>query len=127
MIDRRQIPSRIRWLLPALGFVLLFGHVCDARSYLEWLLPSHQDDHHHGSQQHSSADRHTPDVQIACDAVDAVSNTGCAPMDPRVDLATGVSAGDPDAARLVASPRPEVVTTLPTRPPLFLLHAALLI
>src|SRR5215475_6957239 len=118
MIHQQRIPSPARWLFFGFAFVLLFGHVCDTGSYVEWLLPAHQDDH-----QHSSADHHAPDLQIGCDAVDAVSNTGSVPMDPRVDVVAVVMfASDPDAARLVASPRPEVVTKLPTRPPLFLLH-----
>jgi hypothetical protein len=122
MLRRQRTPSRFRWIFPALAFVLLFGHICDAGSSIELLVSSHQDDHHH-----DSADHHTRDIQIGCGAVDAISNTDCAQTGPRVDLAVRVPSDDPDVARLIVWPRHEIVTKLRSRPPLFLLHAALLI
>jgi hypothetical protein len=111
----------------ALALLMVLGHACELPIGLTG--PAHA---HHGHAQDASdhhaqdaSDHHTADSQFECDAVLAVqtsTHVSC------VDLAV-----HPGRPLVLASVATHVVTAVPRsfaihqRPPLFLLHASLLI
>ena len=108
-----------RWLAPMLGFLLVLGHACELPAVADLLTHAAEDVHH-------TADDHTDESLITCDAVavGVPSSTGSLHLGLGLDLAEMVA-----VARLV--PAPLIVSSRndsdrpPNRPPLFLLHASL--
>ena len=113
MITRRHRRAAGRWLLPLLVVLLMLGHVCDLSALA--VLDAHH--HAHGD----------GDAQLgSCEAMPAASSTGQARACPAPIVAVAPPVVDEAPARTDASvveARPGVID----RPPLFLLHAALLI
>jgi hypothetical protein len=107
-----------RWLLPVLVLLLVLGHVCELPAYAGLLSHAAHDAHH--------ADHHADQLEMSCDAVDAVSNTSSLHTE---HVAEVVHAG----SELVPAPIQRVgwpveCSTIPrSRPLLFLLYASLLI
>ncbi len=121
-----RIVGRLRG--PRLFFLLLVmllvtGHVCDLTAYVERVAPLHEAEHsHHPGEGHGSEEL------TSCDAVDAIpSSPNC------IEFGTGpdvlVAALDTVVEPTVRSAGQclESGATIPNRPPLFLLHASLLI
>lgn len=110
-----------RWLLSALVLLLVLGHVCELPAYAGTLsqpgAEAHHGDHHAG--------HHANPSQISCEVIDAVANTGPSQA-AYVDLT-----GPASVATLAPNERPSAPAkhsdVLRSRPPLFVLHAALLI
>jgi hypothetical protein len=113
-----------RWLLPLLALLLVLGHACELPAYADMGITPHLTE----GTGHDAAD-HGHEPQISCDPVDILASTG--------SVQVGQAGPDLGAAHVVpvASARPlrvvtaslEGSTRLPSRPPLFLLHASLLI
>ena len=123
MIRRNRLLPIPRWLLPLLVLFLVFGHVCELPAYADLAISSHltSDGHQH------AADHHTGTSQISCEAVDILSNTGHVQVGPSLDVAEALPpVASPVPARFVASSLDDS-KRLPSRPPLFLLYASLLI
>ena len=125
-MPRRPGPPLLRSLLPLLVLALVLGHACDAPAFAP-LAPSSQagGDHGHAEAHHT----HGPgpgEPRIVCQAVDALSSTGLAPVGAGPALAAAPLPTPRDPLRPVSSPR-EALERRPDRPPLFLLHASLLI
>ena len=74
---------------------------------------------------HSEQDHHT-DAQILCDAVDVLSNTGPGRIDGGLDVLQPLPMASPAPLRLVTS-LVQDSNAAPSRPPLFLLYASLLV
>ena len=122
MIHRNLLVPLPRWLLPLLVLFLVLGHVCELPAYATLAVSSHPtgDDHRH------AADHHTDTTQISCDAVDVLSSTGSAHGRPSLDVTEALPVASPVPVRFVTSSLNDS-KRLPSRPPLFLLYASLLI
>jgi hypothetical protein len=121
MARRTRFTSCPRWLLPLLVLFLVLGHVCELPTYSHLVMSSHGAE---GAAGHSGHDH--PDPQISCDAIDVVSNTGPVHVGPNVGVMEMPRPASPAPLRLVTS-LVEDSRGLPSRPPLFLLYASLLI
>ena len=106
-----------RWLAPMLVFLLVLGHACELPAVADFLSHTAEDLHH-------SADDHTDESLISCDAVALPSNTGSLHGVLGPDLADVVGVAHPVPARLMVSSRDDS-DRAPRRPPLFLLYASL--
>jgi hypothetical protein len=122
MIRRNRLLPIPRWLLPLLVLFLVFGHVCELPAYADLAISSHLtgDGHQH------AADHHTDTSQISCEAIDILSNTGHVQVGPSLDVAEALPVAGPVPVRFVASSLDDSKRR-PSRPPLFLLYASLLI
>jgi len=105
-------PAR-RWLLSLLVVLLVLGHVCDLSAFADL------DAHHH-------TDGSTDQQLSSCDAMPAAASAGETRTGSMPDVAVALTVIDEAPAHRVAS-IVERRTILVDRPPLFLLHAALLI
>ena len=120
----RRVPAA-RWLLSFLVVMLVLGHVCELPAYVE--LASH----HHSAE--GNAHEHSPegpaDEQLSsCDAVTATSNSGHYQVHYQVWTGLDMAVALPviDAAPVGRTLQSvEDPARLPSRLPLFLLHAAL--
>jgi hypothetical protein len=102
-----------RWLLAILVVILVLGHVCELPAYVE--LASH----------HSAEDK-ADDQLSSCDAVASTSSSGHSQVSTGFDVAPALQLVD--AAPMRRTPQSfEDPANLPSRLPLFLLHASLLI
>ena len=113
MTTRRHRHAAGRWLLPLLVVLLMLGHVCDLSALAA--LDAHHQTHGDGHAQLGS-----------CEAMPAASSTGQARVCPAPIVAVALPVVDETPVRTGASvveARPAIIG----RPPLFLLHAALLI
>ena len=107
------------WLVATLVTLLVLGHACE--------LPAFADLATHATESaHQSTDHHSDETRIECDAVGVPSSSVCFRMGPGLDSVGMVAAAGPVALRPVAAVPPDS-TRLSCRPPLFLLHASLLI
>jgi len=110
-IDR--LPAT-RWLLAILVMILVLGHVCELPAYVELVS-------------HHSADGNADEQQLSsCDAVTVASSAGHSQVWTGLDMAVFLPAIDvwPVGRTLQSFDDP---AKLPSRLPLFLLHASLLI
>jgi hypothetical protein len=108
-----------RWLVPMLAFLLVLGHACELPAFADLVLHATEDAHH-------SADNHSDEDLISCDAVGLPSSTGYLQVAPSLDPAVALPVARQFPARLIIS-SPENANRPPSRPPLFLLYASLLI
>lgn len=122
MIHRNRLLPIPRWLLPILVLFLVLGHVCELPAYADLAISSHPagDDHRH------AAAHHTDTSQISCDAVDVLSNTGSVHAGYSLDVAEAHPVASSVPVRFATSSLDDS-KRLPSRPPLFLLYASLLI
>jgi hypothetical protein len=109
----RSVP---RWLVVILGVLLALGHACELPTLAAAVSHAAEDDHHHGDE-----------ALITCDAVGVPSSAGSVHAD-------GAALGPAEilAAVVPVPSRPgrasaAVAERVRSRPPLFLLHASLLI
>ena len=123
MTHRNVLVPIPRWLFPLLVLFLVLGHVCELPAYADLAVSSHPtgDDHRHAGDHHD-----TDTAQISCDAVDVLSSTGSAHGRPSLDVTEALPVASPVPVRFVTSSLDDS-KRLPSRPPLFLLYASLLI
>jgi hypothetical protein len=121
MFHRDSAQSAPRWLLTIMVALLVFGHVCELPAYAGLVIPPH-------STEGRSADGHGHEPEMSCDPVDAVSNTTpVQAVGPVLTFAHALPATSPVLGSLVTRSSIERSTRLPSRPPLFVLYASLLI
>lgn len=111
-----------RWVLPVLVVLLILGHACELPAYADVLASSHTAEESH----HSSDGHHAGEQAISCDAIGVTSNAGQPQVGAALEISVMPEAIDPTPARVVARTF-EGPAKLTGRPPLFLLHASLLI
>jgi hypothetical protein len=109
-----RFPGRSTWALVAIAIVMLLGHIC--------ALPFHA---------HAGVFTAHHDHESAPPGDDSVHTASCEAVEtsPSIDIPNAVEAA-PQLATGSAVPQPAVAVAVPTpaaSPPLFLLHAALLI
>ena len=107
------------WLVAVLVSLLVLGHACELPALADLAMPATESTHHH------EADHHSDENQIVCDAV-GVPNTVLSRVGAGLDAVGAFSVACPVPSRLVGA-APRGSARLPSRPPLFLLHASLLI
>lgn len=108
-----------RWLVPTLAFLLVLGHACELPAFADLVSHAAEDAHH-------SADHHADEDVISCDAVGLPSSTGYLQVGPSIEVAVALPVARSVPVRLIIS-LPEDSKRLPSRLPLFLLYASLLI
>jgi hypothetical protein len=122
MLHKFSCRSVRRWLLTIMAMLLVVGHVCELTAYASLVLPeqAHED---------RSTDGHGHESEIACDPVDAVSNSTSPvqAMVPVLDTPEVLSVASSVPGWLVPPSSIDNSTRLPSRPPLFVLYASLLI
>lgn len=119
MVCSYRLASVPRWLVPLLAFLFVLGHTCELPAFADLVSHSGDDAHH-------SAHSHADEDEISCDAVGLPSSTGYLQVGPSLDVAAGLPVARPASVRLIIS-SPEESNRPPSRPPLFLLYASLLI
>jgi hypothetical protein len=107
------------WLVAILVSLLVLGHACELPALADLAVAATESTHHH------ETDHHSDDSQIVCDAV-GIPNTVYSHVGPGLEALGAISVACPVPVRLVGS-APQGSTRLPSRLPLFLLHASLLI
>jgi hypothetical protein len=107
------------WLVAILVSLLVLGHACELPVLTDLATHTTESAHH-------STDHHSDENLIACDAVGVPSNTACFQMGPGLDVVGMATAASPVPLRLATAAPPDSIR-LSCRPPLFLLHASLLI
>jgi hypothetical protein len=100
---------------------LALGHACEWPADAAQALVAHTTEHP-GHQRHDRA----VDSGISCGAPDVLPNTVWLPAGPGLDVAGVLLLETPVPARWIAPSREESIRPA-GRPPLFLLHASLLI
>jgi hypothetical protein len=101
--------------------LLVLGHVCELPVYAGLVIEAH-------ATEGRSAEGHGHEPEMACDPIDAVSNTTPVQViGPVLWFAQALPATSPVLGWLVTSSSIERSTRLPSRPPLFVLYASLLI
>ena len=101
---------------------LVLGHVCELPAYAALVIPAH-------ATEDVSADGHEHEAELSCDPVDAVSNTTSLvqvtgpllEVTQALPVVSSVPGWLATPSSIGSSPR------LPSRPPLFVLYASLLI
>ena len=101
---------------------LVLGHVCELPAYADVLFPLN-------STEDASADGHEHEAELSCDPVDAVSNTTSLVQvrGPLVEASQTLPVVSSVPGWLATPSSIESFTRLPSRPPLFVLYASLLI
>ena len=100
---------------------LVLGHVCELPAYADLVIPAH-------ATEDPSADGHGHEAELSCDPVDAVSNTTPVQVrGPLLEVAQALPVVSSVLGWLVTPSSIERSTRLPSRPPLFVLYASLLI
>lgn len=108
-----------RWFVSILVSLLVLGHACELPAFTDLVAPATTFTHGH------EMDHHAGKSQIACDAV-SVANTAHAQAGPSSDALMAISIPSPAPVR-PGGGAPSVSSRPASRPPLFLLHASLLI
>jgi hypothetical protein len=123
MIDFEERSSARRWVFPLLVLFLVLGHVCDLPAYADAISTAHtaEESHHH-----SGGGHHGDEQALSCDPTSATSSPGQPQVAAAPELSVASPVNDPVPARMVARSF-EGPAKFAVRPPLFLLHASLLI
>jgi len=123
MMQRRFLALALRWLLPFLTLLLIVGHVCDLLEYADRVTPPNLN-----PGLGYAAEGHEHEHEISCDAVEALPSSAAAYSAPYVEASQAVHAGlEPSSPIQIAPTLLQDAKWRPSRPPLFLLHASLLI
>ena len=109
------------WFLPILVALLVVGHVCDVTAYAATPVSSHA-----AESSHHSADGHRGEQLASCDVVNATSSPSYSHLYTGLELSLGFTAIKSPPARMAAWSFGDPAR-LRIRPPLYLLHASLLI
>lgn len=115
----RFVPAP-RWLLPLLALLLVLGHACELPVYADLVISPHPAE----GAGHAHDRAHEP--QMSCDPIDVLASTGSLHASPDLSAAQVVPLASPVPVRPLAVSL-EGSKRLPSTPPLFLLHASLLI
>jgi len=102
-----------------LAFFLVLGHACELPAFADLISHAAEDAHH-------SADHHADENLISCDSVGLPSSPGYLQVGPSIEVAIALPVTRSVPVRLIIS-SPDDSKKLPSRPPLFLLYASLLI
>ena len=101
--------------------LLVLGHVCELPAYAGLVTEAH-------SSEGRTAEGHGHESEVSCDPVDAVSNTTPVQvMNPVPETVHALPAASAVPSGLITSSSIKRLTRLPSRPPLFVLYASLLI
>lgn len=119
MIHYYRLPLVPRWLVVMLVLPLVLGHACELPGFVGLESHATEDAHH-------STDDHTDENLISCDGVGVPSSTAYLQVGPGLEVAQPLPVASPAIVRVVTLPL-ENSKPLPSRPPLFLLYASLLI
>jgi hypothetical protein len=119
MVSFSRVMLTSRWLVPMLAFLLVLGHACELPAFADLVSHDAEDAHH-------SAGHHADEDVISCDAVGLPSSTGYLQVGPSIAVVVALPVTRSVPVRLLIS-SPEDSKRLPSRPPLFLLYASLLI
>ena len=120
MIRSLRLKSILRCLVPMSVLFLVLGHACELPAFVG--LASHP-----AGNAHHSTDEQADVNLTSCDAaVAARSNTGCLQAGPILDVVQALQVAQLVPVHPVTSSREDSRIWL-SRPPLFLLHASLLI
>jgi hypothetical protein len=119
MLHSYRVRSVSRWITPVFVFLLVLGHACELPAVAGMVSDATEDTHH-------SADHHADENLISCDAVGVPSSPGHLQVGPSLDVAEVRPVTRQVPGRLIISSQ-EISKRLLSRPPLFLLHASLLI
>ena len=111
-----------RWMVPIVVVLLMLGHACELPAYAD--VPASP--HAAGAPHHSADGRHAGEQPISCDAIGVTSNASHPQVGTALEVSVVLEAIDPAPAREVVRSF-EGPAKLALRPPLFLLHASLLI
>lgn len=103
-----------------LTFLILLGHLCELPAIATVAAHAHETEHH-------SSDHHADENEAACDAVPGVQPTTHVHSNTGVDVSARSHPIVPTVALHVLSATIRDPDTVGERPPLFLLHAVLLI
>ena len=106
-----------RWLLAIVVSLLMLGHVCELPAFAALVIPQH-------STEGRSGDGHEHEGEIACEPVDAAQNTTPVQL---IGTVQALPASAPISSPLITPSSIERTTRRPSRQPLFVLHASLLI
>ena len=123
MARRNGVLPASRWLLPILAVLLVLGHACELPAYSDRLAPVKAASG--GGHEH---DEHSHEPEIACDPIDVLPSAGGPQADrqlvdsPVVSVILEHSVPVQSAAMSLEDSK-----SWPSKPPLFLLHASLLI
>jgi hypothetical protein len=121
MVHRDRFVPAPRWLLPLLALLLVLGHACELPAYADLVISPHLPE---GAGH--AADDHAHEPQMSCDPVDVLASSGSLQVGPNLGAAQAVPLASPVPVRLLTVSL-EGSKRLPSRPPLFLLYASLLI
>ena len=110
-----------RWALPVLVLLLVLGHACELPAYGEVIGLFHGT----GESHHTGDGHHGDEQTLYCDPASATSIPGHPQVAAVPEISVVSQIEDPAPARVVAAAFEGV--ELAGRPPLFLLHASLLI
>jgi hypothetical protein len=101
--------------------LLMLGHVCELPAYAGLVISPH-------STESRSVDGHGHEPEMSCDPVDAVSHRSPVQvMGPLLEIAQAPPVISPVPGWLVTPSSIASFTGRPSRPPLFVLYASLLI
>ena len=120
MVHRGRFVPAPRWLLPLLALLLVLGHACELPAYANLVIAPHLPE---GA---GHADDHAHEPQMSCDPVDVLARSGALQVGPELGAEQVAPLAGPVPVRLLTVSL-EDWKRLPSRPPLFLLHASLLI
>jgi hypothetical protein len=108
-------------MFPILILLLALGHVCELPAYADAVSRAPEVEQAPATA-HGDADEHL----VPCDAVDVVLSTSAIPANPVLEMSKVLPTLVQEPIRMVVRTL-EAPTKLSPRPPLFLLHASLLI
>ena len=120
MVD--PVASARRWVLPVVVMLLVLGHACELPAYVDLVGSFHAAEESH----HSGDGHHTGEQELSCDAVSATSSPGSLQVNAALSVSLAPRVDDPAPARIAVRSF-EGPAKFAVRPPLYLLHASLLI
>ena len=112
--------SARRWVLPVVVLLLVLGHACELPAYADLIGTSHA-----AEESHHAADGHHDEPTLSCDPTTAATSgpsQSQVAAAPEFSVVSQVNHRARTVARSFAGP-----AKFAHRPPLFLLHASLLI
>jgi len=123
MVASVHTSSVRRLMFPVLVVLLVLGHACELPAYADLVGSAHSADQ---ESHHSGRGHHAGEPAISCDGVGVTSSPGYVHVPVALEISMALGVDDPAPLRLVVR-RFENPAKLAFRPPLFLLHASLLI
>ena len=122
MIAPRGHRAVSSWVLPVLVLLLAFGHACEVPAYAGLVVSLQSGE----APDHPGHGHDAGEPEISCDPIGAVSSPGHPHLVGEMEIPVAFQIGDSAPARRTGDSLEHSVTRA-ARPPLFLLHASLLI